>query len=367
MGASVHIFECGDGDTILIEGGGFWGMVDANFVPKRGVRSRVEGILENVDRLRFVCVTHFDLDHLRGLVAFLDDNFVDRTPGGDVVWRIDEIIVPLSETTLRVIGRLKNRTAWYIKRMPDSPSRVGDFAKEVYLLFDFLWEMLTYSSGNRPKISSPGPGKVLYYPSNRGGSSSFGDWVILSLGPSEETSEIYSRQIEEEVAGRRRLKGLFRKIEKNKSSRILALVNKALNQSILLCGDATPDEIVKALNQWDAANALRGVEGPVPFKVVKISHHGALSCHCEAIYDQYSTKDSLGLISALDNNDHPDGVVIAKLHDVGMDHRITGVDSEGELILRHGVPLGTTVTELDGDITYDFQRDNVSGGKRSRK
>ena len=84
MKAELHFFHSGNGDTILIRGGEEWALVDANFVKSRRVRARVESALKEVERLRFVCITHFDLDHIRGLVSFLTERFSEVTSGGRV-------------------------------------------------------------------------------------------------------------------------------------------------------------------------------------------------------------------------------------------------------------------------------------------
>jgi hypothetical protein len=202
MKAELHFFHSGNGDTILIRGGEEWGLVDANFVQRRGVRARVEAKLEGVERLRFVCITHFDLDHIRGLVRFLTERFSEVDSIGRRIWKVDQIICPLFRTTIETIALLKARVRMADARLvfPELKERAQEMSAECNLLLDLLCgiaieQAKSKSAPGMPEIVTLSAGCVLFGPPSRPDETRMGPWSIVGLGPSERTSQRYSQQV----------------------------------------------------------------------------------------------------------------------------------------------------------------------------
>jgi glyoxylase-like metal-dependent hydrolase (beta-lactamase superfamily II) len=131
-------FHTGDGDTILVRGGDEWGLIDANFDSAGVVRGRVREALGNVTRLRFVCITHLDKEHIRGMRDFLTEEFSDVDRRGRRTWRIDQVIVPLSKTSLDVIDVPVREDG-----QPGEPPLIeGDVSHEAQKLLRMLCEMM---------------------------------------------------------------------------------------------------------------------------------------------------------------------------------------------------------------------------------
>jgi hypothetical protein len=200
--SELHFFHSGNGDTILIRGDDQWGLVDANFVKSRGVRARVEAKLDGVERLRFVCITHFDLDHIRGLVNFLSERFSEVNSVGKRVWKIDQIICPLFPTTIEMIALLKERVrrADATLLFPKLKEFASEMSKECNQLLDLLCEIVIGKAKSKsilqmPQIVNFSAGVALFGPPSRPNETRMGPWSILALGPCDETRDKYSEQV----------------------------------------------------------------------------------------------------------------------------------------------------------------------------
>lgn len=373
MESKIHFIHSGNGDTILIESEGEWGLVDGNFVKALDVEQRVLALLNGAKRLRFVCITHFDLDHIRGLGAFLTKHFSDDDGKGGKVWRVNQVLTPLSPTRLELLAAMKKDAE---TRPPNQPFLKRDVSGEAVELLRVLCDMLadTYKArrARKPKQAIPeficmAPRAELFglekvKPLERG----IGSWRCFSLGPSDRTSEIYANQMTEFFAGRGK-SGFLPQVDNNDVSRVLALVHKKTKDVVLLTGDSTPDELRSVLTEWKRLAADISVSG-LEFQGMKVSHHGAETCHVPDIYSVHCTKDGTkAIICAQDDGEHPHQDVISCLVKSGIEYRVTGEPPASNSTTNGiGVPLGSPTTPPGGqDIVFSFNGDSlVSVGGR---
>ncbi len=375
MKAEIHFFHSGNGDSILIRGGEEWGLVDANFVKCRRVRQRVETILEGVDRLRFVCITHLDLDHIRGLVKFLEDRFSDLDLHGRRIWRIDQVLCPLFPTTLETIAKLKEwaRSPYANDAFDYLEEYSEEMSQEANSLFDMLCEMAVQSQqtktvGEVPEFPNLWAGKVLYGPPPMPRQNRMGPWKITCLGPMDRTFEIYSGQIQNKFLNSEPLDEIFGEVKSNATSRVLAFQHHPTDYAVILTGDSTIEELDSAIATWKQLDG-RTIE---PFRTVKVSHHGAKSCHLPELFENECHETAtIAIICAEDDGVHPDKEVIECISRNVRSCLVTGTGSFSPIPKRRemGIPLGLPHRDAEAeDIVVSLTEEGLvtSGGCRSR-
>jgi beta-lactamase superfamily II metal-dependent hydrolase len=365
--AEIHFFHCGDGDTILVRGGEEWGLVDANFVKYLEVRDRVKRVLKGVKRLRFVCITHFDLDHIRGLAAFLKEDFCEKDRHGNLSLRVDQVIQPLSPISLRIILRLRRAGERLAARAQGEGGNEIRFSREMGELMELLCAAAEGSIGRRgqatglPEFPNLSAGNFLNGPKTGEQSPvlGLGPWRIVALGPTRNTADLFTREAENAFGAAMPLRGIFAKIQSNDVSRVLALTHAPTRMTVLLTGDSTPVEIAAALREWNVLNETCGVAAR-PFDRVKVSHHGAVTCHFPPLY-QYHCRSgaSRAIICASDDGrHHPHLAVITELKDQRIDYRVTGAKrSSPSRGPKPGMPMGAPRTAGLEDIVLHFPGD----------
>ena len=361
MAAEIHFFHCGNGDTILVRGGDEWGLVDANFVKYLEVRDRVKRVLKGVKRLRFVCITHFDLDHIRGLAAFLEDNFCHKNWRGNLSLRVDQIIQPLSPISLPIIKKLKEAA---IRR--GVGELVGDtefrFSSEAGKLMELLCAAAEKSIGLRgkatgvPEFPNLSPGGFLLGPNIHEQVLGMGPWRIVALGPMRNTADLFTEWVKNAFGAGVPLREVFARIQSNEVSRVLALTLAETRMTVLLTGDSTPEEIKAALQEWNVLNKAYGIPEK-HFDCVKVSHHGAASCHFPGLYRSHCRSGvSRAVICASDDGKHhPHLDVITELKTQLIDYRVTGRSGPSPAPARMpGVPMGAPRLTAPEDIVLRF-------------
>lgn len=374
MKAEFHFFHTGNGDTIIVRGGDQWGLIDGNFVKGLGVRKRVENTLKGVKRLRFVCITHFDLDHIRGVSDFLIKNFSHKTATGQRVWNIDQLIMPLSVVNLTVIAALDEAAEEYVRFNMNSYGPEAKFSREAKKLLS-LFTSMAEDAHSSPEILELPPGNHLFAPASST-DIGMGPWRIVCLGPRFRTSELYGRQIEECFGAGVSLRRLFAKVTNNQVSRVLALMHEDSGTTILLTGDSTKSELRDVLAEWTKLQRVSNSD-VYPFDYIKASHHGARSCHLADLYADFCRSGSSEvIISASDDGRfHPHKILIEQLNSLNVRHRVTGApDSIGSRPVSLHTPLGFPLSSglvthhdpQDVVLSIDEGKVTATGGRQSR-
>ena len=369
MDAEVRFFHCGNGDTILIRGGDEWALVDANLTARSGAGERLRKALtdNDVKRLRFVCVTHFDADHIRGLGRFLREHF---GPNGKdrVAWEIEQVVIPLRVSALfwETLFCTEEQYKQFLDEMDDA---TVPFAE----LFDVLRDM-----GKRDHriFQSYDPRTQLVSRNLNPASSPLGPWDVWFLGPSVEIEGRYTLGFATDwglgAAPSREWPRLLRAaVERNETSRIVALYHRLTGDTVLLTGDATCASIREALLQWENVKQQAKLDPRLTFRLVKASHHGAWTdresdnCHHEELYTRHSSHEhSHVAISCRDLDDHhPHPNMINCIRDEVLRSVSTGVPTmattQGAIRRRGGgMPIGKirqSATALD--VLFRFNKD----------
>lgn len=378
MHAELHFFHSGNGDTILVRGGDEWGLVDANFVERRRVRTRVEDKLKDVKRLRFVCITHFDLDHIRGLAKFLKERFSEVDRSGKRVWKIDQVITPLLPTTIGTIAKLKEwaRSPSGKRAFADLKERAEEMSAETNSLLDALCEMAENrvygkASANGPEFPTLGVGCLLFGPQSRPQETRMGSWRIACLGPQDTTTQRFTQQIQNAFLNSEPLDAVFTEVSSNATSRVLVLRHQETGKTVLLTGDSTIEELQAAMQAWQRleASADRAVGS---FHTVKVSHHGAKTCHLPTLYEVgCDVTITETVTSAEDDGIHPDQDVVEHVVKHVLSYRVTGRRDAQPLPTKRGMgtPLGmmrSGVSDEDIVLKIEGGKLSVTGGRKSR-
>jgi hypothetical protein len=166
------------------------------------------------------------------------------------------------------------------------------------------------------------------------------------------------------------LRDLFANTNTNSTSRVLALRNDESGEVVLLTGDSTQDELKLAMTTLVNVNNLYRIPFR-KFRCIKVSHHGAKSCHVNEIYENHcDARKSIAIICASDDGLHPHPEVKQHISRFVKDCRITGwcQASSYEPKKKRGIPLGHKRSEENfEDIHVAFKGANVEvfGGRKS--
>lgn len=325
MDAEIRFFHCGNGDTILIRGGEEWGLIDANLTARSGAEERLAAALRDngVKRLRFVLVTHFDADHIRGLGRFLRKHFgpngADRTK-----WEIEQIIMPFrpSRQLWRKLFCVRGHYEQFLGNYDDA-------TKPFVELFDVFREV---AEADHEIFQPYDPRTWLVSRSLSPASAPLGPWEMCFIGPSVEIEEAYLAGFDgiPEAEIRSWPRSLQKEVEKNETSRIIVLRHQISGKTVLLTGDATAPSIAEALLQWENARDDSKDGG---FRMVKASHHGAWTervsdnCHHKELYTVHSRAGHTDVvISCRDGDDHhPHDNMLRCAHRAGLAPVATGI------------------------------------------
>jgi beta-lactamase superfamily II metal-dependent hydrolase len=94
ISVSIRVFECGQGDTILVNlPGGKWALIDCH-LPEGLIRERFFKLIDEelkIKTIDFLCLTHPDLDHYHGMLEVIE-HFT--TPGRSIRFYCDSGIDP---------------------------------------------------------------------------------------------------------------------------------------------------------------------------------------------------------------------------------------------------------------------------------
>jgi hypothetical protein len=332
--------------------------------------------LKGVNRLRFVCITHFDLDHIRGLALFLKERFSDLDAQGRRQWRIDQVICPLFKTTLEAIAKLKALTRSSVGKQffADLAERAEEMSEETNSLLDALCQMTVQTIKTSVPLEFPpfGVGTLLFCPPPRVEEAKMGPWKIACLGPQDRTSQIYSQQVQNGFLNSQAMSEIFSEVQSNSTSRVLALRHEPTTNTILLTGDSPIDELEAAMLAWQRLEKSAGNE-PGLFHGVKVSHHGAKTCHLPDIYEKRSDVHlTKAIVCAEDDGVHPHQEVVIHVAKHVHACKITG-DSVSPTPSRPrgiGTPIGlarpNALVAEDIILKIDQSGIAITGGRTSR-
>jgi hypothetical protein len=345
------------------------------------VRNRLERELEGVPRLRFVCITHFDLDHIRGLARFLKERFSEVDKTGRRIWMIDQIITPIFPTTIGTISKLKEwtRSRSGLRAFASLEEKAEEMSSEMNLLLEMLCEIAVESQKKKsppedvPELLSLGVTTYLRGPHGRRADTQMGPWRIACLGPQESTAHNFSGQIMNAFLRSEPLDEVFEDVNANSTSRVLLLWHQHTADTVLLTGDSTTEELEKAMESMQVMENLHGKKD-MRFKAVKVSHHGALTCHHPDLYElRCDPAATVAITCAEDDGRHPHQEVVEHVTKHVLSHRVTGKDGDKAFTVNRGtgIPLGTlrrTMLDEREDIKLAMAsgRFDIDGGRKSR-
>lgn len=332
----LHFFYCGNGDTILARAGNDWGLIDCNLTKSSAARHRLLDVLDRnqVQRLRFACVTHYDADHLRGMAGLLRERFSadygDNT--GRRRWLIDQIIQPMAaKDILRALALMKQVVA----RIDESKVEL-DFSAEALELFDLIKQMLLDGKGlpREERVYMPpypAPSFLASAPPSSGGAL-FGPFEVCFLAPEQTTSDefeadrffpVYKELMNDPDALRHR-------IADNRVSRVIVFRHVDTREAALFCADAPRECWPQIMQRWNEIRAFGLRSGEVPhwskFDVIKVSHHGAEDSHYPPLFSDWVAREkTIAVVSCLSEDaKHPHPTVWKALRESGVRIEATG-------------------------------------------
>jgi beta-lactamase superfamily II metal-dependent hydrolase len=290
--ATLKLYYCGRGDTILLRTpGGCCGLIDSNLTRDSGASERVLGDLDGIDCLAFVCLTHPDLDHFRGMRALLESRFVERASARLKVGQFWD-------------SGVKFTLFWSIAKRQRRGDNRSQELKELYRL---LWRHITAGFLGHRELkanSLSGP---------------FDGFWFLALAPDQNRVDRFNEQVAEDIFNLPLDEFRRRAEETNDLSVVLAMFHDQLPVNIILGGDANAGVWHEALATWArVVGPLR--RGAGCFDAVKVSHHGAARSLYPELYRSYCKgKNTVALLSVgPDDPLHPHPDVLDLLKEQGI-------------------------------------------------
>lgn len=292
ISVEIHLFECGQGDTILIRlPENRWVLVDCYLPVSNGVRERFFQFVRSKDikRLDFIFQTHPDLDHFHGMIEVLDYfTSGDRTVGGycdggltaedvrDLIWT-----GPQGSLEKRQYGKLHDR--------------LDDFDDSFFSQAD---------DEHKPFSPKEFENRVEFIP----------------VGPNAGLKRRIARSGIRKVAGDPEAK-----VEANALSVVLVLSIREGDRvcNVLLAGDVDLDRMELALDAW--ARKARETLGRADLDVVKVPHHGSIKNHLMRLC-QVKRNDReccVAAVSAGHRSGLPDRLVLREYLDAGWTVMVT--------------------------------------------
>ncbi len=329
MTPQIRFFSCGGGDTVLLEAAGEWGLIDCNLTDRSGARERLLHELDKhgVERLRFVCVTHYDADHLRGMADLLRERFSEELdPKSDGRrWFVEQIIQPLPMAPIEMALPLMRNA---IKRIADSDIS-PEFSKHAMDFLVTTQQMLrdndlvpplegvylpTYSV---PQFLNEPPWK----PVTR---SLFGPFEVCFLAPEQTAITGFEATKFQDFVVHAREDVLLKMVTNNAVSRVIALRHVETGQAVLFGADAPSAGWSTILRRWQQFCSIGLAKGEEPtwkkFHAVKASHHGSKDGHHRPLYTDWCIPQKTVVVVSTRSGDpsHPDQSVIDDLAATGM-------------------------------------------------
>lgn len=286
ISVEIHVFECGQGDTILL---GLpedrWFLVDCNLPVSNGVRGRFFQFVQSrgIERLDFIFQTHPDSDHFHGMIEVLD---YFTSGGRSVGGYCDGGLTAEDVRDLTWTGPQRSLKQRQYGKLHD---RLDEFDDSFFSQID-----------DRSRPISP---------------KGFANRVdFIPIGPNPGLKRRITRLDTRRVAGNPRAK-----VEANALSVVLVLSIREGDRvcNVLLAADADLNGMELALDSWasKACESSRGAD----FDVIKVPHHGSIKNHsmrvCQAKRNDRNC--CVAAVSAGQKSGLPDRVVLRKYLDAG--------------------------------------------------
>ncbi len=243
ISVEIHLFGCGQGDTILVHlPENRWVLIDCHLPVRDGTRERFFQFLRSkeIERLDLIFQTHPDLDHFHGMIEVLEyfaceGRAVGRYCDGGLTAEAARGLIwsdPLDSSDKTHYGRLEE----HLDKFDDSFfSRIDDEHEPIS------------PKGYKNRID------------------------FIPVGPSAGLNRRITRRDTRKVAENPKAK-----VEANALSVVLVLSIREGDRvcNVLLTGDADSDSMELALDAWSRKSCETSTRAD--FDVIKIPHHGSI-------------------------------------------------------------------------------------------
>ena len=296
--ARLRFFYCGRGDTILVEAGKCYGLIDCNLTPSSRADRRIRDYVKErgIGDLDFVCLTHPDQDHYFGMKELLEDRFWDRkskVPRFSQFWD--------SGVDFRGLQAIADRRRWENQKV--TADRFRD-------LNHFICPLIARDAIEHIALGEGTPA-----------SEQFGDFSFIALGPTRNRVDQFMGQKWREFlqSTDEQLQGPCE--ESNNLSTVLVMMHRERPLNIIFGGDATTEVWTEALAVWKKLHQRKRFKSRKPFfSGVKVSHHGARgSLHPDLYRDHCQREETFAILSvghSDPNHPHEDVKEMLKAHGI---------------------------------------------------
>jgi beta-lactamase superfamily II metal-dependent hydrolase len=328
---TIHLFACGNGDTILLRIAGRWSVLIDCHLTERVHRRFFETVRDlGIKRLDVVCLSHPDHDHFRGM-----DRVVEHftTEGRSIGYYCDSGVDPKQIRDL--LGARDRDEASEYERLHRRLDKLIDDDRIEYRPLDENGEGIKFACGA-------------------------GHVEIIPIGPNPKAV----RKLQRIAAKTGRVSASLNAIS---SVLVLWAKDDTSRLSVLLGGDAdaTGDEarpggLDRALDKWTQRCAER--DECRDFGIAKVPHHGAWNGLADDLVSMRTRGESLALISVgLKYRAHPDRAVLRAYAEKGW--RILATccrreamppDSPLDLFARTERESRVTHVKRDIQLTWDW-------------
>jgi beta-lactamase superfamily II metal-dependent hydrolase len=280
----IHVVECGNGDTILIEfPNGKFGLVDCNLYSsacrETGSCRTYNYLLSAIKnkKLSFVCLTHFHEDHFTGMADILDYYEEDMEMYIDCGRVFLDGILNTKYAIDYCTNGLNNKNN-ELKRICDKVTQIERAGKKKSFYTDLSFEVMNNSAPILPLDLGKGVSVKILLPS-RYSMSAFSRYLRWKSFLCRQRADNPSRFVSN--------------ISYNDIS--LMLLIEYQKTKIFLCGDTSR-------RGW---SYLLKNEENIAANFVKVSHHGANSGNHPAIWDRISPQGRAVAVISADGQKHP--------------------------------------------------------------
>lgn len=269
----VVVFGPGYGESILVHlGDGHWVVVDS-CMPAGSILPAPLQYLETLnlnpaDAVKLIVISHWHDDHIRGL--------------SEIVRVCDQATVCMS-TALGSKDFIATVAKYEVRNMMNFKSG----AQEIFEIQKTLKE-----AGNaRTPIKRAVADRPIYWlPSAQSGHGQ--DCGVYTLSPSDDRIDEFMTRIGSMIPKVRATKSRLQAPESNHNSVVLMIT---VGDSAILLG-ADLEETMGAYSGWSVI-AASGIRPQKKSSLFKVPHHGSVTGHCDAVWDDMLEKYPIAVLS----------------------------------------------------------------------